>query len=167
MNQWNIPLLSEMSNQTVAKYKYVVIAIILGFFLLLIPEKSQHQEVFPVSSTSEYNLSEFETHLSEKLSLIQGAGETEVVLTLKNDGQKVYAQDKQNDQSGRYTQSTVTIGSGTSEQVVEIQTWYPEFQGALIISKGGDKPSVQLQLINAVASLTGLGSDSITVCKKD
>lgn len=167
MNRWKFPPISEMQKQTMEQYKYIFVAIMIGFFLLLLPAESKNQEAFPISSTSEYNLSEFEAHLSEKLSLIQDAGDTEVVLTLKNDGQKIYAQDTQKDQSGRYSYSTVTVGTGASEQVVEIQTYYPEFQGALIISKGGDRPSVQLQLINAVASLTGLGSDSITVCKKD
>ena len=42
---------------------------------------------------------------------------------------------------------------------------YPQFQGAVVVCQGADRPSVRLDIINAVSALTGLGSDRITVVK--
>ncbi len=149
----------------ISQHKYVLLMIVLGMVFLMLPTE-QHSDS-PSTQTAVFDLTEFEEHLAENLSYVQGAGETRVVLTLRNDGQKIYAQDSQTQAQGGGSRSTVTIGSGSSEQVVEVQQLYPQFQGALVICEGGDNPSVQLKLMQAVSALTGLGSDSITVCKSD
>ena len=59
----------------------------------------------------------------------------------------------------------VTVGKGSGQQeVVPLQTVAPEFRGALVVCPGGGDARVRLQLIEAVAALTGLGSDRISVC---
>ena len=52
-----------------------------------------------------------------------------------------------------------------SDVPVVRQTVYGQYRGALIVCGGADSPSVRLQLVNAVAGLTGLPSDKITVIK--
>ena len=42
---------------------------------------------------------------------------------------------------------------------------YPQFQGALIVSEGADNAAVRWNIVSAVSSLTGLGTDKITVVK--
>jgi stage III sporulation protein AG len=42
---------------------------------------------------------------------------------------------------------------------------YPEFQGALVVAEGADDATVRLAITKAVAGLTGLGSDRITITK--
>lgn len=165
MKTWNIPTISNQWKEAIEQYKYVLVVIALGLFLLSLPTGSNTPEIIEKETENSYNLREFEEHLATHLSLIQGAGETKVVLSLKNNGETVYAQDVQQEYQGRSTFETVIIGSGTSEQVVEVQQFYPEFQGALIICSGGDSATVKFQLIQAVSSLTGLRSDNITVCK--
>ena len=58
----------------------------------------------------------------------------------------------------------ISSGSGTQEAVL-VQQFYPRFQGALIVSEGGGDPAVRLNITEAVAALTGLGADKISVCK--
>ena len=58
----------------------------------------------------------------------------------------------------------VSKGSGTELPVV-VQTIGPTYQGALIVCEGADSAQVQLNMVNAVSSLTGLGADKITVMK--
>ena len=41
----------------------------------------------------------------------------------------------------------------------------PLYRGALIVCEGGGNDAVRLQVIEAVAALTGLGSDRIAVVK--
>lgn len=164
MKTWNIPPIPTQWKGVIAQYKYVLLVISLGMVFLLFPT----EEKVTVSAEREgFNLASFEEHLAENLALIQGAGTTNVVLTLKNDGEKIYAQDSQKEAQGKTSSTTVTVGSGSNEQVVEVQENYPQFQGALVICEGGDLASVQLKLIQAVSALTGLGSDSITICKRD
>ena len=43
----------------------------------------------------------------------------------------------------------------------------PECLGALIVCSGGDDPEVKLRIVNAVCSLTGLGSDRVTILKME
>lgn len=162
MKTWKIPPVFEGWRGGLERYKYVLLVIFLGMIFLIAPsEETTIQE----DNEIEFDISAFERHLAENLSQIQGAGETRVVLTQRNDGQKIYAQDTQQEATGKNTSTTVTVGSGSSEQVVEVQQLYPQFQGALIVCQGGDNPTVQLQLIQAVSALTGLGSDCISVCK--
>lgn len=165
MKTWNFPSMVEGWKGVLERYNYVLLVIVVGCFLLLLPtDRAQKEEAFtPMPET--FQLEAFEQHLSSHLSLIHGAGTTKVVLTLKNDGQTIYAQDRVIESQGRNTTETVIIGSGSSQQVVEVQQNYPEFQGALIICEGGDNATVQLQMVQAVAALTGLRSDHITVCR--
>ncbi len=162
MKTWNSPPVFEAWKGVLEQYKYVLLVIFLGMIFLLFPTEDN---VAVEGQSLDYDVSIFETHLAENLSQIEGAGETRVVLTLRNDGQKVYVQDTQRDTSGKNITTTVTVGSGSNEQVVEVQQLAPQFQGALIVCQGGDNPAVQLQLIQAVSALTGLGSDCISVCK--
>ena len=41
----------------------------------------------------------------------------------------------------------------------------PEYLGALVVAEGADNAAVRLELLRAVAGLTGLGTDRITVAK--
>lgn len=158
-----IPPIGKQWKEALERYKYVLIVITVGLFLLLMPTSEENDSMEKGEST--YNLSEFEQHLASHLSLIEGAGKANVVLTLKTNGEKVYAEDVQQEFQGKNNRSIVVIGSGSSEQVVEIQEYYPEFQGALVICSGGDNATVKLQLIQAVSALTGLSSHNITICK--
>ena len=111
---------------------------------------------------------ELEEKLARTLSGIHGAGETEVMLTLKSGSRQVLAQDTQSRGEGERSVSTVTLGRGSgSQEVVPLQTVAPQFRGALVVCAGGDDPGVRLQVIRAVSALTGLGSDCITVCQGD
>lgn len=165
METKNLSLLFDRWKEVFQQYKSVVLVIVVGVLFLLLPSTPVEEAEY--SHKTEYDITAFELHLAENLSLVQGAGKTKVVLTLRNDGETVYAQDIQEDAAGKNSRSTVTVGSGAGEQVVEIEQRYPQFQGALIVCEGGDNPSVQLKLIEAVSSLTGLGSDRITVCKSN
>ncbi len=115
-----------------------------------------------------FQLEELEEKLARTLSSIHGAGETEVMLTLKSGSRQVLAQDTQSRGEGERSVSTVTLGRGSgSQEVVPLQTVAPQFRGALVVCAGGDDPGVRLQVIRAVSALTGLGSDCITVCQGD
>ncbi|MGN0967866.1 MAG: stage III sporulation protein AG [Oscillospiraceae bacterium] len=154
------------------RYKYVLLVMLVGALLLLLPdskktEKSQVQAA--VSGEEDFSVEALEEKLEEVLSEIDGAGQVQVVLTVQSGMKRVFAQDGSLEQDGssvqRETQTVVvSAGSGTEETVL-VQQIYPQFQGALVVAAGGGDPAVRLKLTEAVAALTGLGADKISICK--
>ena len=161
------------------RYRYALLVVAVGALLLLLPtggtqpaaeERQTDRETFfqPEKGRTARMDRELEEKLARTLSSIHGAGETEVMLTLKSGSRQVLAQDTQSRGEGERSVSTVTLGRGSgSQEVVPLQTVAPQFRGALVVCAGGDDPGVRLQVIRAVSALTGLGSDCITVCQGD
>ena len=100
-----------------------------------------------------------------------------VVLTLKSGTEQILATDESSSGSTKgegetsevsmeQKSTTVIVSGGSSvETPVTLKTVYPEYLGALIVSEGADDPAVKYQLVQAVAGLTGLGTDKIIVSK--
>ena len=149
------------------RYRYALLVAAAGALLLLLPtgesrppaeEGQEDREVF-------FQLEELEEKLAHTLSGIRGAGETEVMLTLKSGSRQILAQNVERD-GERSSASAVTVGQGAgTEGVVPLYTLTPQFQGALVVCPGGGDPAVQLRLLEAVSALTGLGSDRISICE--
>ena len=51
------------------------------------------------------------------------------------------------------------------QAAVVTRTVYPTYRGALVVCQGGDRADVKLAVTEAVAALTGLSADRITVAK--
>ena len=54
---------------------------------------------------------------------------------------------------------------GSGDAPVVTRTVYPTYRGALVVCQGGDRADVKLAVTEAVAALTGLSADRITVAK--
>ncbi len=159
------------------KYKYAALVFVIGIALLILPigKSTKKQEEAPVSAerSDEAYVSELETRLAALLSQIKGAGAVQVMLTLQTGSRTEYQTDlqKSSDANGTDNRSseerkTVILSEGSAYDKAAVSAVrYPQFQGALIVSEGGDSPSVRLDLIHAVAALTGLNSSQITVVK--
>jgi len=160
------------------KYKYVLIIILAGVFLLLLPSFSSSSSDSGNDSTStaavsdseeDFSVETLETRLEDALSQIDGAGNVTVVLTVKSGTERVLAQDTQTTSDGstseKNSETVVVTDENNAQEAVLLQQIYPTFQGALVISSGAEDPTVKLALTKAVSSLTGLGSDKITICK--
>lgn len=159
------PALVRRWKGALGKYGYVLLVIAVGAALLLWPSGGEQETVLTQESETYFDLEEFETKLEQALSRIEGAGEVSVVLTLESDGRQVLAQDRDTDGAGGGTSTTVTVGRGSgTEEVVPLQTFTPDFRGALVICPGAGEAQVRLRLTEAVSAVTGLGSDRISIC---
>ena len=159
------PALVRRWKGALGKYGYVLLVIAVGAALLLWPGGGEEETVLAEESETYFDLEKFETKLEQALSRIEGAGEVSVVLTLESDGRQVLAQDRDTDGAGGGTSTTVTVGRGSgTEEVVPLQTFTPDFRGALVICPGAGEAQVRLRLTEAVSAVTGLGSDRISVC---
>lgn len=169
--KWNIK--GDKIKAFLKKYGLALLVLAAGAVLLLWPsgDKERAAAVLEAGGAAEpeFDLEALETKLSRVLSQIEGAGETSVALTVRDGVERVFAADTSMNQSGSGWEEqsktvVVSTGSGT-EEVVLVQQRYPAFRGAVVVCQGGDDPAVRLLVTKAVSSLTGLGTDRITVCK--
>ena len=140
------------------KYKFVALVALAGAVLLLWPALVE---------------AELQQEMEDILGRIQGVGEVQVLLTVESDGERQLAQDSELSYSGStaapedYSRSsqTVLVDDGSAEAPVVTRTVYPTYRGALVVCQGGDRADVKLAVTEAVAALTGLSADRITVAK--
>ena len=156
------------------KNKYILLVVLVGIFLLLIPTGVGGERQPPAATApaefSEFSVHEQEQRISDALSQIDGAGDVTVVLTLKSSGQRVFAQDirtsNRGENSAETSENTVIISAGSQQQrPVTLKYIYPRYLGALVIAEGAGNAAVRLELLNAVAALTGLSTDRITITR--
>ena len=147
-----------------SKYRYEALVLALGLLLMLIPfgskgEKTQSKETTASSQT------DINAELVKILSQIKGAGKVSVMLTVKT-GETIVYQNDEDISGGSIRQDTVIITDGDRVQSGLVQHIVaPEYRGAIVVCEGADKPEVRLHIIEAVASVTGLGTDKISVLK--
>lgn len=154
------------------RYKYVLLVVLAGVILLMLPDSKEDgssQGGTAPAEEEDFSVEALEHKLATTLSEIDGAGEVCVMLTVQSGMTRVLAQNKSVEGGGEQTrQETETVvissGSGTQETVL-VQQVYPHFQGALVVAEGGGDPAVKLKLTQAVAAVTGLGADKISICK--
>jgi len=162
MKKWNIGNLWK-------KYKYVGLVVLAGILLMLLPGKKTTAD--PQESGGSFSLEDTERRMEELLGRMDGVGRVQVMLTLKNGPELELAEDADDtDRDGelRRQREPVTLnrGSGYQDVVVTRET-YPVYLGAVVVCQGAGSGGVRLAVTEAVAALTGLPADRITVVQWD
>ena len=158
------------------EYKAVLLVIAAGVICLLWPSGGggeKEADFTAKASSADQELQQLEaiqTEMEEILGHIQGVGQLQLMLTVDRGREQVLAGDTTLAYSGPtaspedYSRSSETVVlSGDGGSVVVTQEVWPKFRGALVVCQGAEDPAVQLEVIEAVAALTGLGSDKISV----
>lgn len=158
------------------KYRAVGLVVLAGVILLAWPSGSSGPQKTQDSGTvveQEPLIRETEREMESILSKIDGAGQLHLMLTVEAGAQQELAEKQELSYRGsalspedysRRTEPVLASESGKEEPVVLWQT-YPVYRGALVVCEGGSRPEVKLAVTHAVAALTGLRSDRITVVK--
>lgn len=165
--------LPEYIKKNFDKYKYVLLICLVGIILVLFPGgRNKEQQTETVQNNAMPQIEALERSLEDALSTIEGVGNTKVVLTAKSGYEEVYAYDEtksanksEGSAASDSQKSLVLISSGGSQSPVVVKTNYPTFLGAVVICEGGDNAVVQLEVMNAIKSLTGISSDNIVITK--
>ncbi len=105
---------------------------------------------------------EVERQVIEICSRVKGAGTVNAVVTLKGGYRAVYATDSQSTTSG-YKNSTVLIGSGSSEEALFVCYENPEISGIGIVCSGAEDPAVRQNIISLVSAAFNIGTNKIYV----
>jgi len=155
------------------RYKYVTLVVLIGAALLLLPEGGKTEQAAQQTETLSAEKQDLQKEMEQILGNISGVGQVQVLLTVDSDGERQLAQNSELRYSGpvaspedysRRSEVVLTDG-GSREEAVVIRRVYPKYRGALVVCQGGDKADVKLAVTEAVAALTGLASDRITVAK--
>ena len=151
----------------VNKFKYTAIIFLIGIVLLLLPqqEAAEMQIQLDDSQVQNHNLEE---RLENLLSQVEGAGKVDVLISYERGEVRDYQEDKtrrQDETREEFQTETVFYDTQNGDTPVCVSVSYPTYRGAVVVCQGADKASVRFNILKAVSSLTGLGSDHITVIK--
>ena len=154
------------------KGKFALLVLGLGVLLLLWPRGEGKTEVSSSEPTAEETAAAQQKEMERILSRIEGTGELHLMLTLESDGQRTLAENAEESAGGsaeapesQSRRETVILSVSGGEEVVVTRRESPVYRGALVVCQGADRAEVKLAVTRAVAALTGLGADRITVVK--
>ncbi len=164
----DIKQLSGKVKNVLKNYKYVVVILLIGLVFLVLPERSVKKT--DVSDLSMQNIQGLDVEaLAEILQSIQGAGKVEVLLSMASGEKTVYQTDTDTSQDGdgnsTKIQTVILTDSQRSESGLITQVIPPTYLGAVVVCQGADSPTVKLAVTQAIAKITGLGTDRICVLK--
>jgi stage III sporulation protein AG len=158
-------------SEIINKYKYAFLILLIGLILMIGPTLSGNENE-DENEITKYELSKtemFEEKLSVLLSKVEGAGDVDVMLTVAAGEEVIYQTNDDRIDSNASTDvhmNTVTITDSERNQTGLIRQVYPEvYQGAIVVCRGADSPSVRLAIVDAVSRITGLGANAISVLK--
>ncbi|MFI3312592.1 MAG: hypothetical protein R3Y62_01765 [Eubacteriales bacterium] len=152
------------------KFRYPLLILLVGIVLMLLPTKEEETEVVaePTPSIALDTLAQTEAQLEALLSNADGVGTVQVMLQYATSDKIIYqldvTQELDTAMDSTYSRTAEETALNGNEPMV-VQTIYPTYSGAVVVAEGGDNPTVKLNLVKAVSSLTGLGADAITVIK--
>ena len=146
------------------RYWYVLLVLVIGLGLMALPTEKQDRET--TVSQPETQPQILQQELEQILSQIRGAGKVKVLLTELTGSQIVYQTDQ--DQRGEDSSNIKTViitDKDRNQNGLVHRVDPPVYLGAVIVCQGGDSAAVKLAIVEAVASVTGLSTDRITVLK--
>ena len=186
----------ESMKLTQEKKEKAAIIFLLGVFFLLAAtpvssftqksktnqtqEEEKIQEQPKESSQNNAYIEELENKLEQIIGGIEGAGKVSVMITLKDDGEKILDKNqpyesksdevredgKESESSSiKSEQETVLVEEEGGTAPIIVQNRYPEIEGVVIVCEGGDDKVLILHIKEAVQALFSIDAHNIVVCK--
>lgn len=151
------------------KYRYAFIIILIGLILMAIPTQKVTHKTSMNTNTDFADKEELEDRLSKILSLVEGAGDVKVILTIAEGEEIIYQTNEthRSDDGNINTQvdTVITTAADRGEEGLTKQVNPQIYMGAVIVCNGADDPVIRLSIVDAVSKLTGLGANRISVLK--
>ncbi len=179
MKKPDLAFLRELGDKMlplVHKYRALLIVLLAGVLLLASGglfggrqqlETAAEPDTIPEAAEG-FSLAAFEEDLNAKLAAIEGVGRVELMLSLDQTEEAVYAVNtRQTSGSSQSYESDLTVIADGSrgEKPVTVKSLLPTFRGAVVLCDGADNAQVRLAVTQAVSTVCGIGSDKVTVLK--
>ena len=160
--------------------KLLVAAGLIGIALILLSEVLPKKTAQTVAKASaDEFIEKTEEKLAALLGSIEGAGQCQVMVTLENGVQYVYAtEEKVNSnrvedaggdklsQKDDTEQKIIIVDTDNGRQGLLVTEIQPTVKGVVIICEGGDQPLVQERIKDAVTTALNISSKRVCVTKK-
>lgn len=157
------------------KMMILICGILIGIILFVI-STFQTDNVYDTEVTVSDNVSfdekEYtdllENKLEEMISLINGAGQTRVIVTLECDYETVYAKDgslTQNDKTTDEQSEYIIIDREKSEGGLLLKTVTPKIRGVAVVCSGGDSQYVKAAITEMLTAVLDIGANHVSVSK--
>lgn len=153
------------------RYRFALLVLAVGVVLLLLPDGRKKPDGEESKEPFAFDQEALRAEMEQILSAVDGTGRLSLMLSFEAGCEQELARDTSESGEGSgidgFTRrsETVVLGTGTSAQVVVTRQVYPRCTGALVVCEGGGDAAVRLELTRAVAALTGLSSDRISVVR--
>lgn len=162
---------SDKKTLIIAAFGVVIMIIIMLSELL--PGETEKNEEIPENTSMNY-CSTLEKEVEEIISLIDGAGETKVMITLSETTEYIYAinesnQNKSNSDSLNVDTENdyVIIEQNNEDSGLLVKTLEPKIRGVAIVCEGGDNPTVQQNIYSAVSAVLNVSTARISISKSN
>lgn len=155
--------LAEKSNS-----KFLICLGIAGLGLLLLSELRPAEPMTKTESSAAASteVSLYEQQLEQRLALLisqmDGAGETQVMVTLSSSEEAVYALDTQQKGEDGSIETHVILGDGSA--LCET-TYSPTVSGVAVVCEGGSDITVVARITEMLSALLDLSTNRISVQK--
>lgn len=133
----------------------------------LIPQKSapnENSKETAVSDIRDNYEKDIEERLTSIVSSINGAGRTEVMVTLASGDENVYAV-KEKIGDGAKEREYVVIDSDSNESGLLLKVIEPEIRGVAVVCEGADSANVRQEIVSTVSAVLGISTNRISIAK--
>ncbi len=161
------------------KMLVAVLLLVSGAAVLFFSETAESKKVLVTDAAvtektdaDEY-ITDLENRLTSMISLIDGAGETRVMITLESGSEEIYLHDydygENNDPSGKNSlerkDEYVIIDGETGEKGIVVRVAEPRIRGVAVVCKGADSETVRSRIVETVTALLDISSARVSVAK--
>ena len=165
----NLTAVKERILPVLKKYRAVLAVLLAGVLLLTSGHSGNTEQVQTASADTTVSQSFDLNDLQARLAAISGAGRVELILSLDQTEESVYAvntrQTSGSDSRSRESDVSVVSNGSCGETPVTVKRVLPVFRGAVVLCDGADDASVRLSVTQAVSTVCGIGADKVTVLK--
>lgn len=163
--------LIRMLGKSDTRKKIIIVSAVVGIILIMLSELNFGSADTKTNvDTDDYNeyISQLSTQLETVISSIDGVGECNVMLTLQNTKESVYAENSEkseNDSSTSDNNEYVIYDSENGDSPLLIKENFPKVAGVAVVCEGGDNILVKEKVIECVCALFNISASRVSVAK--
>ncbi|MBQ5823730.1 MAG: hypothetical protein IIW48_02865 [Clostridia bacterium] len=167
----NLILKLRNDKKVLVMFSMIVIGIILIVISSLLSERKKEDEISDDTNAvfdEEKYTDLLEKKLEEMISLISGAGQARVIITLECDYETVYAKDAsltKNDKSTDEESEYIIIEQDEAEGGLLLKTVTPKIRGVAVVCSGGDSEYVKSAVTEMLTAVLDIGANHVSVSK--
>ncbi|MDR0404641.1 MAG: hypothetical protein LBH37_02475 [Oscillospiraceae bacterium] len=185
-NQESVLKLVDRLIRAKSSKKFVIGLGLLGILLIFLSsfiKTGSMPEIKTTQCTTEEYVKQMQSNLETLVSKIEGAGEAQVMVTLENGSETVYAKEEKknkecsedkapDNKSSKVQQSddlqvkyiTMRDSDGT-EKALMLKQMEPTIKGVVVVCRGGNKKEVRVKVVEAVKTALDITEKRVCVIR--